>query len=70
MLKSILLALLTVPFTESATTYESFIVDSVVVSRYAQTSITSVISNPATTSDEVTFTVKLPRTAFISNFTM
>ena len=65
-----LLAFFTVPLVESAITYESFLVDSVVVARYARTTITSVIFNPATTSGEVTFTVKLPRTAFISNFTM
>ena len=51
-------------------TYEKFHVDSIIVSRYARTSITSVLLNSANISQEVSFQVQLPDTAFISNFTM
>ena len=51
-------------------TYERFQVDSVIVSRYARTSVTSVLFNPDEDSKEESFQIQLPYTAFISNFTM
>ena len=51
-------------------TYKQFYVDSVIVSRYAVTTITSVVRNDAEESKELDFQVQLPATAFISNFTM
>ena len=50
--------------------YEKFHVDSLIVSRYAVTTITSVVMNTAATAKELGFYVQLPETAFISNFTM
>ncbi|XP_008942939.1 PREDICTED: inter-alpha-trypsin inhibitor heavy chain H4-like, partial [Merops nubicus] len=45
-------------------------VDSKVTSRFAHTVITSKIVNRANESREVTFEVELPKTAFITNFSM
>nr|XP_025961129.1 inter-alpha-trypsin inhibitor heavy chain H4 isoform X2 [Dromaius novaehollandiae] len=45
-------------------------VDCKVTSRFAHTVITSKIVNRANASSEVTFEVELPKTAFISNFSM
>ncbi|NXG37039.1 ITIH4 inhibitor, partial [Dromaius novaehollandiae] len=45
-------------------------VDCKVTSRFAHTVITSKIVNRANVSSEVTFEVELPKTAFISNFSM
>lgn len=51
--------------------YEQLIVDSLVVSRYAITSVTSVVrNNDPQQSKELEFRVQLPETAFISNFSM
>ena len=50
--------------------YEMFKVDSTIVARYASTSFSSTILNAADTSQELSFQVQLPDTAFISNFTM
>ena len=50
--------------------YEKFHVDSLIVSRYAVTTITSVVRNMASAAKELGFYVQLPETAFISNFTM
>ena len=50
--------------------YRQFYVDSLIVSRYAVTTITSVVQNVAEEARELSFLVQLPETAFISNFTM
>lgn len=51
--------------------YEQFHVDSLIVSRYAVTTITSVVRNDNTEeSKELNFRVQLPESAFISNFSM
>lgn len=55
---------------ESDITYKTFHVESLVVSRYAITMVTSVIVNDAEKSKELDFRVQLPDTAFISNFSM
>ena len=55
----------------TAIVYKQFLVDSLVVSRYAVTSITSVVRNEdLQQSKELEFRVQLPETAFISNFSM
>ena len=51
-------------------TYKQFHVDSLIVSRYAVTTVTSVVRNDADESKELDFLVQLPDTAFISNFSM
>lgn len=66
----LLLAVTAINLARTATVYESFRVDSVIVSRYARTTVTSVIYNSAPESGEASFQVQLPSTAFISNFTM
>ncbi|XP_039627141.1 inter-alpha-trypsin inhibitor heavy chain H3-like isoform X49 [Polypterus senegalus] len=48
----------------------SFNVDCKVTSRYAYTVMVSRVANRATVSKEVTFDVELPKSAFISNFSM
>ena len=56
---------------EEAIVYKLFHVDSLVVSRYAVTSITSVVQNSdPEQSKELEFRMQLPETAFISNFSM
>ena len=56
---------------DAAVVYEQLIVDSLVVSRYAITSVTSVVrNNDPRQSKELEFRVQLPETAFISNFSM
>ena len=50
--------------------YKQFHVDSLIVSRYAVTTVTSVVRNDADESQELDFRVQLPETAFISNFSM
>ncbi|XP_063064139.1 inter-alpha-trypsin inhibitor heavy chain H6-like isoform X2 [Engraulis encrasicolus] len=47
-----------------------FHVKSVVVSRYARSTVLSTIFNPQATAQEAAFEVDLPSTAFISNFTI
>ena len=55
----------------TAVAYEQFLVDTLIVSRYAVTSITSVVRNDdLEQSKELEFRVQLPETAFISNFSM
>ena len=51
-------------------TYKQFYVNSLIVSRYAVTTVTSVVRNDADESKELDFRVQLPETAFISNFSM
>ena len=51
-------------------TYKQFYVNSLIVSRYAVTTVTSVVRNDANESKELDFRVQLPETAFISNFSM
>ena len=77
-----LILTITVSFTSSVTvvkrqesgasgiTYKRFHVDSLIVSRYAVTTVTSVVRNDADKSQELDFRVQLPETAFISNFSM
>ena len=74
-----LLLVITVAFTSSVAaekrqvldiTYKQFHVDSLIVSRYAVTTVTSVVRNDADESKELDFRVQLPDTAFISNFSM
>ncbi|XP_040599934.1 LOW QUALITY PROTEIN: inter-alpha-trypsin inhibitor heavy chain H6 [Mesocricetus auratus] len=48
----------------------SYSIRSTVVSRYAHTLVTSVLSNPHDEAHEAIFDLDLPRVAFISNFTM
>ncbi|XP_066213594.1 inter-alpha-trypsin inhibitor heavy chain H6 [Saccopteryx leptura] len=48
----------------------SYSMRSTVVSRYAHTSVTSVLLNPHAEAQEAIFDLDLPRLAFISNFTM
>ncbi|KAM4819016.1 inter-alpha-trypsin inhibitor heavy chain H6 [Thomomys bottae] len=48
----------------------SYSIRSTVVSRYAQTLVTSVLFNPHPEAHEAIFDLNLPRLAFISNFTM
>ena len=55
---------------DEAAVYESFVVESTVVARYATTRITSVVLNSAPVSRELAFQVQLPETAFISSFNM
>ena len=56
---------------EASIVYKQFLVDSLVVSRYAVTTITSVVRNDDPLhSRELQFLVQLPETAFISNFSM
>lgn len=55
---------------ESDITYKTFHVESSIVSRYAITTVTSVVVNGAEESKELDFRVQLPDTAFISNFSM
>jgi len=50
--------------------YQQFVIDSVIVARYSNTRISSVVRNDADISQELSFRVQLPETAFISNFTM
>lgn len=50
--------------------YKKFYVDSLIVSRYAVTTITGVVRNEAESAKEIDFLVQLPANAFISNFTM
>ena len=51
--------------------YKQFHVDSLIVSRYAVTTITSVVRNDdLVESKELDFLVQLPENAFISNFSM
>ena len=50
--------------------YREFHVDSVIVDRYSTTTVTSVILNSDNVSQELSFQLQLPETAFISNFTM
>ena len=50
--------------------YQQFVIDSVIVARYSNTRISSVVRNNADISQELSFRVQLPETAFISNFTM
>ena len=50
--------------------YKQFHVNSLIVSRYAVTTVTSVVRNDADESKELDFRVQLPETAFISNFSM
>ena len=50
--------------------YSQFHIDSVIIARYATTTVTSVVLNRAGVSQELGFQVQLPETAFISNFTM
>lgn len=45
-------------------------VNSLVQYRYAHTVVSSRVANPANKSQEVTFAVVLPETAFISSFAM
>ena len=64
------LSLRQVPAGSDSITYQRFHIDSRIVARYAATTITSVILNRDTKSQELTFQVQLPETAFISNFSM
>lgn len=50
--------------------YQQFHVTSDIIARYAYTQINSLVWNSADTSQELSFQVQLPETAFISNFTM
>ena len=51
--------------------YKQFHIDSLIVSRYAVTTITSVVRNDnPIDSKELEFRVQLPDRAFISNFSM
>ena len=50
--------------------YQQFHIDSTIVARYATTRISSIVRNDADESQELSFRVQLPETAFISNFTM
>ena len=38
--------------------------------RFSRTQVTSVMINPSNTAEEVTFSIYLPSTAFISDFSM
>ena len=53
-----------------AIVYERFHIESDIVARYGTTRITSVVLNSAAESQALEFSVQLPPTAFISNFTM
>ena len=54
----------------SEATVERFHVYSKVTSRYSRVKITSDVRNDATTAQEVSIELRLPKTAFISNFSM
>uniref|UniRef100_A0A665UMM0 Inter-alpha-trypsin inhibitor heavy chain H3 n=1 Tax=Echeneis naucrates TaxID=173247 RepID=A0A665UMM0_ECHNA len=54
----------------STDTVHSVTVDCTVTSRFAHTVMTSVALNRANTSQEIFFDVELPKTAFITNFSM
>lgn len=49
---------------------QSVKIDCIVTSRFAHTVMTSVALNQDHTSQEISFEVELPKTAFISNFSM
>ena len=51
-------------------TFKSLNIESKIRLRYAITEVTSVLENPSGVGREVNFTMILPETAFISNFTM
>lgn len=56
---------------ESGILYKQFHIDSLIVSRYAVTTITSVVRNEdLDDSKELEFRVQLPDKAFISDFSM
>ncbi|XP_062441901.1 inter-alpha-trypsin inhibitor heavy chain H4-like [Rhea pennata] len=59
-----------VSFFQHAIEIDSLDVDCKVTSRFARTVITSKLVNRANESREATFEVELPKTAFISNFSM
>ncbi len=54
----------------SAVEYRKFYVESEIVSRYSTTRVTSVVRNGDDVSQELSFQVQLPETAFVSRFTM
>lgn len=56
--------------TDDAITYSQFHIDSLIIARYPVTTVTSVVLNRASVSQELSFQAQLPETAFISNFTM
>jgi len=73
MFRYLLVALGALSLAADATTdvvYKQFHVNSLIVSRYAVTTITSVVRNNAEQARELDFQVQLPETAFISKFTM
>lgn len=53
-----------------AISYKRLLVDSLIVSRFAVTTVTSVIRNNANESKGLDFQVQLPESAFVSKFTM
>lgn len=55
---------------ESSIVYQKLHVDSLIVARYAVTTITSVIQNTGSMAQQLNFQVQLPETAFISAFGM
>ena len=55
---------------DSDVVYKKFHVDSLIVSRFAVTTVTSVIRNNAAESKGLDFQVQLPEGAFVSSFTM
>lgn len=55
---------------EREVVYRQFHIDSKIVARYSTTTIKGVIFNRANSSQELSFQVQLPETAFISNFSM
>ena len=54
----------------NAVRYLQFYYEAEVVARYGRTRITSVVKNDANDSRQLDFDLKLPDTAFISNFSM
>ena len=55
---------------KQATTIERYLVTSTITSRYSVVHISSDVRNNEDNSKEVTFSIKLPKNAFISNFSM
>ncbi len=50
--------------------YQKFHIESLIVARYAVTTVTSVIQNTGLEAQQLNFQVQLPETAFVSAFRM
>ena len=71
-ISAILILFISISFSSGNTSvrYLQFHYKAEVVARYGRTRITSVVKNDANDSRQLDFDLKLPDTAFISNFSM